>query len=94
MEKKIGMKTEKLIVVAVATVMIMGLGVRSISAADYPKRPIMLICPWGAGGGTDAVSRILATLLKKELGVPVNVVNRTGGGGAIGTRTKALEDND
>ena len=94
MEKKIGMKTEKLIVVAVAMVMVMGLGVGSISAADYPKRPIMLICPWGAGGGTDAVSRILATLLKKELGVPVNVVNRTGGGGAIGHTAMATAKPD
>ena len=49
--------------------------------ADYPERPITLICPWGAGGGTDAVSRMIATLLKKELGQPVNVVNRTGGSG-------------
>ena len=54
------------------------------AAAKYPARPITLICPWGAGGGTDAVSRMVATLLKKELGVPVNVVNRTGGGGAVG----------
>jgi tripartite-type tricarboxylate transporter receptor subunit TctC len=56
----------------------------SAPAADYPKRPITWICPWGAGGGTDACSRIIAVLLKQELGVPVNVVNRTGGGGAIG----------
>lgn len=54
------------------------------AAAEYPARPITLICPWGAGGGTDAVSRMVATLLKKELGVPVNVVNRTGGSGAVG----------
>ncbi|RJQ63257.1 MAG: tripartite tricarboxylate transporter substrate binding protein [Desulfobacteraceae bacterium] len=52
--------------------------------ADYPDRPITFVCPWGAGGGTDACSRIIATLLKGELGVPVNVVNRTGGGGAVG----------
>ncbi|MGE5252463.1 MAG: Bug family tripartite tricarboxylate transporter substrate binding protein [Planctomycetaceae bacterium] len=56
----------------------------SVSQAKYPERPITLICPWAAGGGTDAVSRILATLLKKELGVPVNVVNQTGGSGAVG----------
>ena len=53
-------------------------------AADYPKRPIQLICPWGAGGGTDRISRIVAVLLEKELGQPVNVVNRTGGSGATG----------
>jgi tripartite-type tricarboxylate transporter receptor subunit TctC len=40
--------------------------------------------PWGAGGGTDAVARILAALLEKDLGQPVNVVNRTGGSGVVG----------
>jgi tripartite-type tricarboxylate transporter receptor subunit TctC len=32
--------------------------------AAYPDRPIMLIVPWGAGGGTDAVARILGTLME------------------------------
>ena len=52
--------------------------------ADYPERPITLIVPWGAGGGTDATGRIIGSLLQKELGKPVNVVNRTGGGGVVG----------
>ena len=55
------------------------------SAADnYPSRPINLIVPWAAGGGTDAVARIIGSLLEKELGQPVNVVNRTGGNGVVG----------
>jgi tripartite-type tricarboxylate transporter receptor subunit TctC len=52
--------------------------------AAYPERPIMVVVPWGAGGGTDAVARVLATLLEKDLGQPVNVVNRTGGSGVVG----------
>ena len=52
--------------------------------ADYPSRPITLIVPWGAGGGTDAVGRMLASLLEKDFGQPVNVVNRTGGSGVVG----------
>jgi tripartite-type tricarboxylate transporter receptor subunit TctC len=52
--------------------------------AAYPERPITLIVPWGAGGGTDATGRILASLLEKEMGVPVSVVNRTGGSGVVG----------
>jgi tripartite-type tricarboxylate transporter receptor subunit TctC len=44
----------------------------------------MVLVPWGAGGGTDAVARVLATLLEKDLGQPVNVVNRTGGSGVVG----------
>ncbi len=52
--------------------------------AAWPERPITLVVPWAAGGGTDAVARILAAGLEKELGKPVNVVNRTGGGGVVG----------
>ncbi len=55
------------------------------SAADnYPSRPITLIVPWAAGGGTDAIARIIGSLLEKELGQPINVVNRTGGNGVVG----------
>ena len=62
-----------------------GLGLRPGQAqANYPARPITLICPWGAGGGTDATARIVAAGLEKELGQPVNVVNRTGGSGVVG----------
>jgi len=50
----------------------------------YPDRPITLIVPWGAGGGTDATARIIGVLLEKELGQPINVVNRTGGSGVVG----------
>ena len=53
-------------------------------AQTYPDRPITLIVPWGAGGGTDAVARMIAALMEKDLGQPVNVVNRTGGSGVVG----------
>ncbi|MGE5169130.1 MAG: tripartite tricarboxylate transporter substrate binding protein [Rudaea sp.] len=56
----------------------------SVALAAYPERPITLIVPWGAGGGTDATARIIGSLLEKELGQPVNVVNRTGGSGVVG----------
>jgi len=60
-------------------------GMLSTSAmAAYPERPITLIVPWGAGGGTDATGRMIGSLLEKELGQPVNVVNRTGGSGVVG----------
>lgn len=58
-------------------------------AADYPTRPITFIVPWGAGGGTDAVGRMMATLLERDLGKPVNVVNRTGGSGVVGHQALA-----
>jgi len=58
--------------------------VATTAHAQYPNRPVQLIVPWGAGGGTDATARIIATLLEKELKQPFNVVNRTGGSGVVG----------
>ena len=50
----------------------------------FPDRPVQLIVPWAAGGGMDSVMRIFAAGLEAELKQPVNVVNRTGGGGVTG----------
>ncbi len=49
-----------------------------------PNRPVQFIVPWGAGGGSDRIARMVAILLEKELGQPVTVVNRAGGSGAVG----------
>jgi len=62
--------------------------------AEYPERPITIIVPWGAGGGTDATGRILASLLEGKLGVPVSVVNRTGGSGVVGHSAIATAEPD
>jgi tripartite-type tricarboxylate transporter receptor subunit TctC len=56
----------------------------ALGQARWPNRPVQMICPWAAGGGTDAVVRIVAQLLERELGQPFNVVNRTGGSGVVG----------
>ena len=65
-------------------VLAVSLCLSGVRGADYPVRPITFIVPWGAGGGTDAVGRIMASLLERDLGRPVNVVNRTGGSGVVG----------
>jgi putative tricarboxylic transport membrane protein len=52
--------------------------------AQYPERGLMLIVPYGAGGGTDVTARLLARDLEAALGKPVTVENRAGGGGWIG----------
>jgi tripartite-type tricarboxylate transporter receptor subunit TctC len=59
------------------------LALASAAQAAYPDRLITSSCP-GAGGGTDTTARFFATMLEKELGQPVNVVNRTGGSGVVG----------
>lgn len=50
----------------------------------YPSRTITLIVPYSPGGASDQTSRVYASMLEKELGVPVVVENRTGGAGALG----------
>lgn len=59
-------------------------GSAAFAQAWRPDRPLTMIVPWGAGGGTDAVARMIASLMEKDLGQPVNVVNRTGGSGVVG----------
>jgi len=50
----------------------------------FPHKNLQIICPWGAGGGTDRISRYFADQIAKELGKNCVVVNRTGGSGAVG----------
>jgi tripartite-type tricarboxylate transporter receptor subunit TctC len=53
--------------------------------ADYPKRAIDLVVPISAGGATDTWTRTITPFLSKKWGVPINVVNKPGGSGVIGT---------
>jgi tripartite-type tricarboxylate transporter receptor subunit TctC len=53
-------------------------------SADYPAREIEMIVSFPAGGPADASARILAPKLSQVLGVPIAVVNKTGGGGSVG----------
>jgi tripartite-type tricarboxylate transporter receptor subunit TctC len=64
--------------------LILGFSISDGAAQKFPSRPMTIICPWGAGGGTDAVARMLAVLMEQDLKQPVNLVNRTGGSGAVG----------
>jgi tripartite-type tricarboxylate transporter receptor subunit TctC len=59
-------------------------------AAEYPTKTIQIINPFPAGASTDILARILTDKLSALLGQPVVVINKTGGGGAIGI--KAVKD--
>lgn len=58
-------------------------------ADDWPSRPITLIVPYPAGGGVDAMARLVAGKLSAVLNQQVVVDNRGGGGGNIGARAVA-----
>ena len=72
------------------TILALTASVATVSAgaamAEYPKRPIQIIVPYSAGGGTDLSVRVLAESLERHIeGATVVVRNQPGGGGAIGT---------
>lgn len=55
----------------------------ALSPDRFPERPVQLIVPFEAGGGSDRSFRLFAPYLARELGVPVQVINVAGGGGWI-----------
>lgn len=79
------MSIRKLLVALVALpVMITGFA----ASAEYPEKPIKLVAPYRAGGGTDALARTIQAAIEKHklMPQPLVVVNVTGAGGAVGAR--------
>ncbi len=58
-------------------------------ADDYPNRPITVIIPYSAGGGSDVLNRVIADALEKQLKQRVLIENVTGAGGTTGVRRAA-----
>ena len=66
----------------------------AIAAEPYPHKPVRMIIPFGAGGSTDVLVRIVATRLSGVLGQQVVIDNRTGAGSLIGTAIAAKSNPD
>jgi tripartite-type tricarboxylate transporter receptor subunit TctC len=65
-----------------------------VAAQTYPSRPIRMVIPIAAGGGTDAMGRLIAQRLGEQMGVSVIVENRAGAGTVIGTEIVARSPGD
>lgn len=63
-------------------------------ARDWPARPVRVIVPFPAGGGTDVIARILQERLSEGLGQQIVIENRGGAGGAVGTEAVAKANPD
>ena len=77
-------KSELLIAAAIGLSLVSGIAPALADA--YPEKPITFVVPWGAGGRTDIVGRMVSNVIGTILAQPIAVVNRTGGRGAIGTK--------
>lgn len=80
-----------------ATAIFVGLAIGVTAPAlaqDYPTKPIKIVVPSAAGGSWDREARLLQPVLSEKLGVPIVVINISGGGPAIGIRDVKDEDPD
>lgn len=73
-------KTAFILVVVVLLAMV----AMPIQAAEFPAKEVQIIIPWSAGGATDLIFRALGAATGKYLGKAVVIVNKPGGGGAVG----------
>jgi tripartite-type tricarboxylate transporter receptor subunit TctC len=80
--------------ILIAIGMALGLAASSVPCASqtpttYPTKPITLVVPFPPGGGTDTIGRPLASVAQQHLGQPMVVMNKGGGGGAVGSQFAA-----
>ncbi|HEV8640612.1 MAG TPA: tripartite tricarboxylate transporter substrate binding protein [Methylomirabilota bacterium] len=79
------MRRNPVVPVALLTLALTALGGGRLGAeSDYPSRPLEFIIPFPPGGPADTAARIVQPQLSANLGVPVVLVNKPGGGGALG----------
>jgi tripartite-type tricarboxylate transporter receptor subunit TctC len=64
--------------------MLLAGGAAPLFAQAYPSKPIRLVVPFAASGGSDVVARMIGAELTKAWGQPIVVENRAGAGGIIG----------
>jgi tripartite-type tricarboxylate transporter receptor subunit TctC len=83
----------------IVSALLAGLGLACFVAApslaqDWPQKPIRMIVPYPAGGGTDVVARMAADHLSKRLNQPIFVENRGGANGGVGLQALKQSDPD
>jgi tripartite-type tricarboxylate transporter receptor subunit TctC len=66
---------------------ILGAGVPASGAAEYPAKTVQIVNPFPPGAVTDIIARLVNDKISAALGQPVVVVNKTGGGGAVGIKS-------
>lgn len=66
----------------------------ALAQTEWPERPVTIVVPAGAGGGTDQTARMLSERLQERFGQPFNVLNQGQGGGVVGINSIKTADPD
>ncbi len=85
---------KRVLALVMAGVMALSLCACGGGSGEYPTKGINVICPWSAGGGTDACLRAFTNAMGKDLGQTLTVDNVTGGGGITGHQAIADAEAD
>jgi tripartite-type tricarboxylate transporter receptor subunit TctC len=72
-------------VLLMANVILVGVAIAAARAQEYPARPVEMVVPFAAGGGSELLARLISDGLAKRLGQPFVVINRPGANTNIGT---------
>jgi tripartite-type tricarboxylate transporter receptor subunit TctC len=67
---------------------------QAVASSDFPNKPVRLVIPYGTGGVSDSIGRVVATAMSKALGQTVYVENRGGAGGMIGAAAVSKAEPD
>ena len=78
----------------VAVAALAACGISAHAADNYPSKPIRLVVPYPAGGGTDIIARLMSTQLSQRWGQPVIVDNKPGASGMLGNDIVAKAPGD
>ncbi len=82
----------KFAVLLILSISVLVLIMPNSALSKWPTKRLVIVVPFGPGGTTDRIARAMAPFLQKEIGVPVILTNRPGGGGIIGTKTHIKND--
>jgi tripartite-type tricarboxylate transporter receptor subunit TctC len=80
------MRRRTLVVIGTMLGLAASVSLLATDVAGYPTKPITLVVPFPPGGGTDTIGRPLASVAHQHLGQPMVVINKAGGGGAVGSQ--------
>ncbi|MBM4332062.1 MAG: tripartite tricarboxylate transporter substrate binding protein [Deltaproteobacteria bacterium] len=86
------MDKKKAAIISAILVSLVWLVSPEVGFCKWPTKQLNIVVPYGAGGTTDRVMRGLAPFLEKEIGAPVVIVNRPGGGALVGTKAHLAND--